>query len=126
VKDEARKFFEYLAEIEKGHFDYRRTLSLCEISLASGAVIVSNGSGQQMTAEPRYTSRLGDIGKSLGLSAAEVGKLLIAAGLRTEKGYLTPKAITEGFARERWTGEDRLREWNIAKIVGMLANRVIA
>jgi hypothetical protein len=75
------------------------------------------------TAADKYTTRLGDIGQELGFSAAQVGKLLIAAGLRTPKGYPTPEAIAGGFARERWTGEDRVREWHLASVVGILAKR---
>ena len=73
-----------------------------------------------MTVEAEYTSRLTDIGKQIGLSAVQVGKMLQAAGLRTEKGYPTPKALDCGAARSVWDGQDRKYEWNIQNVVATL------
>jgi galactonate dehydratase len=53
-------------------------------------------------------------------TVVEVGKLLRAAGLRTEKGYPTAKALDTGLARSTWDGQDRRNEWHIANVVAAL------
>jgi hypothetical protein len=64
-----------------------------------------------------YTTKLGDIANEFGVSAIEVGKLLRAAGMRTEKGYPTAKAVDRGLARSTWDGQDRKNEWHIQNVL---------
>ena len=73
-----------------------------------------------MEAVAGYTSRLTDMGKQIGLSAVQVGKMLRDAGLRTATGYPTPKAISQGAARSVWDGQDRRNEWHIANVLAAL------
>lgn len=73
-----------------------------------------------MTRDSAYTSRLTNIGKKLGVSAVQVGKMLREAGLRTEKGFPTPKAIAEGLARSTWDGQDRKYDWCVQTVLAKL------
>jgi len=49
-----------------------------------------------------------------------------AAGLRTEKGYPTGKAIAGGLARSTWNGQDRKNEWHIANVLAALKPKLRA
>jgi hypothetical protein len=71
-----------------------------------------------------YTTRLGDIGRDLGVSALQVGKMLRAAGLRTSSGYPTAKALDSGAARSVWDGQSRTNEWCVEKVVALLKKEV--
>ena len=55
------------------------------------------------TPDPGWTTRLGDIGRLLGISAVAVGKILELLGYRSE-GSVTDSAVRAGCGVRRWNG----------------------
>jgi hypothetical protein len=68
---------------------------------------------------PGWTTRLGDKGRALGITAVAVGKLLERLGYRFDK-RVTDSAVAAGCAVRRWDGYVMHDDWNLDRVVSAI------
>jgi len=68
------------------------------------------------TPNPGWTTRLGDIGRLLGISAVAVGKILVLLGYRSE-GSVTDRAVRAGCGVRRWNGFALFCDWHLDRLL---------
>jgi hypothetical protein len=68
------------------------------------------------TPNPGWTSRLGEIGRALGVTAVAVGKLLELLGYRFDK-RVTDSAVSAGCGVRRWDGFAIHNDWHLDRVV---------
>ena len=71
------------------------------------------------TPNPGWTTRLGDIGAVLGISAVAVGKILELLGYRLGKS-VTDNAVAAGCGVRRWDGYALHSDWHLDRIVSAI------
>ena len=71
------------------------------------------------TPNPGWTTRLGDIGRLLGISAVAVGKILELLGYRSE-GSVTDSAIKAGCGVRRWDGFALFCDWRVDRVLSAI------
>jgi hypothetical protein len=81
---------------------------------------------------PGWTTRLGDIGQVLGITAIAVGKLLERLGFRFDK-HVNDNAVEAGCLLRRWDGYATHDDWHLERAVAAVrsasqvpGNRAIA
>jgi hypothetical protein len=70
-----------------------------------------------------WTSRLGDIGAVLGISAVAVGKILELLGYRLDK-CVTESAVAAGCGVRRWDGYALHSDWHLDSVVSAIGSTV--
>jgi hypothetical protein len=70
-----------------------------------------------------WTTRLGDIGRPLGITAVAVGRLLEQFGYRSDK-RATARALTAGCGMRRWDGDLIHYDWHLALVVAAIKSAV--
>jgi hypothetical protein len=68
---------------------------------------------------PGWTTRLGDIGHLLGISAVAVGKILELLGYRFE-GSVTDSAVRAGCGVRRWDGFALFNDWHLDRVLSAI------
>jgi hypothetical protein len=68
---------------------------------------------------PGWTTRLGDMGRMLGITAVAVGKLLERLGYRTDK-HVSYSAVTAGCGVRRWDGYVFYDDWHPDRVVAAI------
>ncbi len=68
---------------------------------------------------PGWTTRLGDIGRPLGITAVAVGKILERLGYRFDK-RVTDKAVAAGCGVRRWDGYAMHDDWHLDRVVSTI------
>jgi hypothetical protein len=68
---------------------------------------------------PGWTTRLGDIGRALGITAVATGRLLERLGYRFEK-HVTDRAVADGCAVRRWDGFALHYDWHVERVVSAI------
>ena len=71
------------------------------------------------TSNAGWTTRLGDIGQRLGITAAAAGKMLERLGFRFDKG-LTDSAVAAGCGVRRWDGYAMHDDWHLDRVVAAI------
>jgi hypothetical protein len=71
--------------------------------------------------KPGWTSRLGDIGAVLGISAVAVGKILELLGYRLDK-CVTESAVAAGCGVRRWDGYALHSDWHVDRLVSAIGS----
>ena len=71
------------------------------------------------TPNPGWTSRLGDIGRLLGISAVAVGTMLELLGYRSE-GSITDSALGAGCGVRRWDGFALFNDWHVDRVLSAI------
>jgi hypothetical protein len=71
------------------------------------------------TPNPGWTTRLGDIGAVLGISAVAVGKILELLGYRLDK-RVTESAVAAGCGVRRWDGYALHSDWHLDRVVSAI------
>ncbi len=71
------------------------------------------------TPNPGWTTRLGDIGEVLGVSAVAVGTILELVGYRLDKG-VTDSAVAAGCGVRRWDGYALHYDWHLDRVVSTI------
>src|SRR5580692_7148910 len=66
-----------------------------------------------------WTSRLGDIGRQLGITAVAAGRMLELLGFRSNK-CVTDSAMEAGFGVPRWNGFTMQNDWHLALVVAAI------
>jgi hypothetical protein len=77
------------------------------------------------TPNPGWTTRLGDIGRALGITAVAAGKLLELLGYRCGK-HVTDSAVAAGCGVRRWDGFAMHDDWHSDRVVfaiGLVARK---
>jgi hypothetical protein len=75
------------------------------------------------TPNPGWTTRLGDIGAVLGISAVAVGKILELLGYRLDK-RVTESAVAAGCGLRRWDGYALHSDWHLDRVVSAIGSTV--
>jgi hypothetical protein len=71
------------------------------------------------TPNPGWTTRLGDIGRALGITAVAAGKMLERLGYRFDK-RVTDSAIAAGCGVRRWDGYAIYNDWHLDRVVSAI------
>jgi hypothetical protein len=75
------------------------------------------------TPNPGWTTRLGDMGKVLAVSAVAVGKILELLGYRLDKS-VTDSAVAAGCGVRRWDGFALHYDWHLDRVVSAIRSTV--
>lgn len=75
------------------------------------------------TPNPGWTTRLGDIGRALGISALATGRILELLGYRFDK-HVTDKTIAAGCGVRRWDGYAIHDDWHLDRVVSAIRSVV--
>jgi hypothetical protein len=65
---------------------------------------------------PGWTTRLGDIGQALEITAVAAGRMLELLGYRVAK-HVTDKAVTAGCGVHRWDRYTMHDDWHVDRVV---------
>jgi hypothetical protein len=68
---------------------------------------------------PGWTTRLGDIGQPLGITAFATGKILELLGYRSNK-QVTNSAVAAGYGVRRWDGYTMHDDWHLESVVSAI------
>jgi hypothetical protein len=71
------------------------------------------------TPNPGWTTRLGDIGRVLGITAVAVGRMLELLGYRVAK-HVTDSAVAAGCGVHRWDGYTMHDDWHLERAVAAI------
>jgi hypothetical protein len=71
------------------------------------------------TPDPGWTTRLGDMGGVLGITAVAVGRTLELLGYRSNK-HVTDSAVAAGCGMRRWDGNLIHSDWNLDRVVAAI------
>jgi hypothetical protein len=71
------------------------------------------------TPGPGWTTRLGDIGRALGITAVATGRLLELLGYRSDK-HVTDSAVEAGCGVRRWDGYAMFDDWHVDRAVSAI------
>jgi hypothetical protein len=71
------------------------------------------------TPNPGWTTRLGDIGRELGITAVAAGKILERLGYRCGK-HVTDSAVASGCGVHRWDGFAMHDDWHLERAVAAI------
>ena len=71
------------------------------------------------TPNPGWTTRLGDIGRALGITAVAAGKMLERLGYRVDK-RVTDSAVAAGCGVRRWDGYAMHDDWHLDRVVSAI------
>ena len=71
------------------------------------------------TPNPGWTTRLGDIGRALGITAVAAGKILERLGHRFER-RVTDSAVAAACAVRRWDGYAMHGDWHLDRVVSAI------
>jgi hypothetical protein len=75
------------------------------------------------TPNPGWTTRLGDMGAVLGVSAVAVGKILELLGYRLDR-RITEIAVAAGYGVRRWDGYALHSDWQVDRVVSAIRSTV--
>jgi hypothetical protein len=68
---------------------------------------------------PGWTTRLGDIGRQLGITAVAAGRMLELLGYRSNR-HVTDSAVAAGFGVRRWDGYTMHDDWHLDRVVSAI------
>jgi hypothetical protein len=68
---------------------------------------------------PGWTTRLGDIGRALGITAVAAGRMLELLGYRSNK-HVTDSAVEAGCGVRRWDGFAMHDDWRLGRVVSAI------
>jgi hypothetical protein len=68
---------------------------------------------------PGWTTRLGDIGRVLGITAVAAGRILERLGYRCDK-HVTDSAVAAGCGVRRWDGYTMHDDWHLDRVVSAI------
>jgi hypothetical protein len=94
----------------------------CWPSLNRRRAGLPNGDGMRpyvATPNTGWTTRLGDIGQPLGITAVAAGKMLELLGYRCGK-HVTDSAVAAGCGIRRWDGYVMHEDWHLDRVVSAI------
>jgi hypothetical protein len=96
-----------------------RVLAVAQTTLGRAAKREWDTTLRDPTPNPGWTTRLGDIGRLLGISAVAVGKILELVGYRSE-GSVTESAVWAGCGVRRWNGFALFYDWHVDRVLSAI------
>jgi hypothetical protein len=96
-----------------------RVLAVAQTTLGRAAKREWDETLRGPTPNPGWTTRLGDIGRPLGISAVAVGKILELLGYRT-KGSVADSAVSAGCGVRRWNGFALFYDWHLDRVLSAI------
>jgi hypothetical protein len=93
-----------------------RVLDAAQTTLGRAAKREWDETLRDLKPNPGWTTRLGDIGRLLGISAVAVGKILELLGYRSE-GSVTDSAVRSGCGVRRWNGFTLFYDWHVDRVL---------
>jgi hypothetical protein len=96
-----------------------RVLAAAQTTLGRAAKREWDETLRSPTSNPGWTTRLGDIGRPLGISAVAVGKILELLGYRSE-GNVTDSAVRAGYGVRRWNGFAFFYDWHLDRVLSAI------
>ena len=93
-----------------------RVLATAQTTLGRAAKREWDKTLRDPTPNPGRTTRLGDVGRLLGISAVAVGKILVLLGYRSE-GSVTDRAVRAGCGVRRWNGFALFCDWHLDRLL---------
>jgi hypothetical protein len=96
-----------------------RVLAAAQTTLGRAAKSEWDETLRGPTPNPGWTTRLGDIGRLLGISAVAVGKILELLGYRSE-GSVTDGAVRAGCGVRRWNGFALFYDWHVDRVLSAI------
>ena len=104
-------------------YDRERVLAVARTREAQVAKMQWDETLRGHRPNPGWTSRLGDIGPVLGISAVAVGKILELLGYRLDK-CVTESAVAAGCGVRRWDGYALHSDWHLDHVVSAIGSTV--
>jgi hypothetical protein len=101
----------------------KRVLATAETKEARVAKMQWDETLRGHTPNPGWTTRLGDMGAVLGISAVAVGKILELLGYRLDKS-VTDSAVAAGCGVRRWDGFALHSDWHLDRVVSAIGSTV--
>jgi hypothetical protein len=78
-----------------------------------------------ITPNPGWTTRLGDIGRQLGITAVAAGKILELLGYRSNR-HVNDSAVGAGCGLRRWDGFAMHDDWHLIRVVSAIKAAALA
>jgi len=104
-------------------YDRERVLAIARTREAQLAKMQWDETLRGHRPNPGWTSRLGDIGAVLGISAVAVGKILELLGYRLDR-CVTESAVAAGCGVRRWDGYALHSDWHLDRVVSAIGSTV--
>jgi hypothetical protein len=104
-------------------YSRERVLATAQTREARAAKIQWDETLRGHTPNPGWTTRLGDMGAVLGVSAVAVGNILERLGYRRDK-RVTDRAVAAGCGVRRWDGYALHDDWHVDHIISAIRSEV--
>ena len=102
-----------------GHYYRDRVLAAAQSTEGQAAKRQWDETLRGDTPNPGWTTRLGDIGRALGITAVAAGKMLERLGYRSDK-RVTDSAVAAGCGVRRWDGYVIYDDWHLDRVVSAI------
>jgi hypothetical protein len=102
-----------------GHYCRDRVLAVAQSKEGQAAKRRWDETLRSGTPNPGWTTRLGDIGRTLGITAVAAGRMLERLGYRCGK-HVTDKAVAAGCGVHRWDGYTMHDDWHLERVVAAI------
>jgi hypothetical protein len=102
-----------------GHYYRDRVLAVAQTTEGRVAKRQWDETLRSHTPNPGWTTRLGEIGKALGITAVAAGKMLERLGYRVDK-RVTDSAVAAGCGVRRWDGYAIHYDWHLDRVVSAI------
>jgi hypothetical protein len=106
----------YTGEYTYGLYRRERVLAIAQTTEGRTAKRQWDETLRGNTPNPGWTTRLGDIGQRLGITAVAAGKILERLGYRSDK-RVTDSAVAAGCGVRRWDGYALHNDWHLDRVV---------
>jgi hypothetical protein len=106
----------YTGEYTYGLYKRERVLAAAQSTEGQAAKRQWDETLRGDTPNPGWTTRLGDIGRALGITAVAAGKMLERLGYRADK-RVTDSAVAAGCGVRRWDGYALHYDWHLDRVV---------
>ena len=102
-----------------GHYYRDRVLAVAQSTEGRAAKRRWDETLRGNTPNPGWTTRLGDIGRPLGITAVATGRMLELLGYRLDK-HVTDSAVAAGCGVRRWDGYTMHDDWHRDRAVSAI------
>jgi hypothetical protein len=97
-----------------------RVLAVAQTTVGRAAKKEWDETLRDLRPNPGWTTRLGDIGRPLGISAVAAGKILELLGYRSER-TVTDSAVRAGCGVRRWNGFAFFYDWHLDRVLSAIS-----
>jgi hypothetical protein len=115
----ARRCTSTQADTHYGLYKRERVLAVAQSTEGQAAKRRWDETLRGFIPNPGWTTRLGDIGQPLGITAVAAGKILELLGYRSDK-HVTDSAVAAGCGVRRWDGYAMHDDWHLDRAVAAI------